>query len=246
MGRIIEKRLRLRRRSSNDIIYPKTLASLVMTRDGKTVEEAMAGIAESIPEGYSLVGAVASGDSTELDFVDKGAYVLGVGTYTIGESSEEVEEGYIGIALMATMANDTNTVSLIQIAVGAGGSGGSTGGGGLYTLPIVVNLDQGKYSMTGEIDMAALRSCSKVSMGFTSAELPEGVVYEIEWGFNCRTRQYYEGYVDQEVFLFGQYEVNGTMKDLNLEFSNGQLTMLKTGDTSFTNADGGGSDPAVI
>ena len=172
MGRIIEKRLRLRRRSSNDIIYPKTLASLVMTRDGKTVEEAL--------------------------------------------------------------------------AEGGSGSGGSTGGGGLYTLPIVVNLDQGKYSKTGEIDMAALRSCSKVSMGLTSAELPEGVVYEIEWGFNCRTRQYYEGYVDQEEFLFGQYEVNGTMKDLNLQFSNGQLTMLKTGDTSFTDADGGGSDPAVI
>ena len=42
MVRVSEKRLRLRRRRSNDVIYPKTLASLVKTNDGKTVQELLA------------------------------------------------------------------------------------------------------------------------------------------------------------------------------------------------------------
>ena len=67
MGRIIEKRLRLRRHYGNDIIYPKTLASLVITKDGDTVEEAI----ETIPDSDDYIPADALVTSVTASSTDK-------------------------------------------------------------------------------------------------------------------------------------------------------------------------------
>jgi len=248
MGRIFEKRLRLRRRNGTDVIYPETLASLVKTKDGKTVEEAMAGIAESIPEGYSLVGAVASGDSTELDFVDKGAYILGAGTYTIGESSEEVEEGYIGIALMATMANDTNTVSLIQIAVGSSG-GSSSGGGGLYESPLtlIISQDAFEYSLSDDFDLDALRSCTAIKIAMDMTAVQPGMTATFSYGLTLGMMQSMSGQT-QEAFGFGDYESqpNDAPLGIALQFANGVLAGVRTAGATISPAEVPGDDPEVV